>query len=69
MNETRTLNLEKLNVAFDGKKAGMLSRGFYTVMRAKVPGGWLVTVSGGEGISGITFYPDPRHEWDGSTLN
>ena len=35
--------------------------------RAKVPGGWLVVVSSTvEG--GLTFYPDPRHDWDGSSL-
>lgn len=32
--------------------------------RAKVPGGWLIAV----GQSGVTFYPDPEHSWDGSTL-
>ncbi|MDV3353448.1 hypothetical protein D0962_13125 [Leptolyngbyaceae cyanobacterium CCMR0082] len=38
--------------------------------RAKVPGGWLVAIrcGGGEG-SGITFYPDPNHEWDGGSLD
>ncbi|MEM9511073.1 MAG: hypothetical protein AAF978_00060 [Cyanobacteria bacterium P01_E01_bin.48] len=37
--------------------------------RAKVPGGWLVAVrcGGGEG-AGVTFYPDPEHQWDGSSL-
>ncbi|MBT9317220.1 hypothetical protein [Leptothoe spongobia] len=37
--------------------------------RAKVPGGWLVAsrCGGGEG-SGITFYPDPKHEWNGGSL-
>lgn len=41
------------------------------VERAKVPGGWLVRTwfkaveSGG---MGLTFYPDPEHTWDGSTL-
>ena len=34
------------------------------VMRAKVPGGWLVLYQG----SGITFYPDPKHNWDGGSL-
>lgn len=33
------------------------------VLRAKVPGGWLVSVRGG----GVCFYPDPKHAWDGST--
>ena len=34
--------------------------------RAKVPGGWLVMLILGE-VS-LTFYPDPDHEWDGSSL-
>jgi hypothetical protein len=34
--------------------------------RAKVPGGWLV-VFGFSGDS-VTFYPDPQHTWDGSSL-
>jgi hypothetical protein len=32
--------------------------------RAKVPGGWLVSVTG----AGLTFYPDPEHQWDGTSL-
>lgn len=39
--------------------------------RTPVPGGWLVLVIQKSGqISGLstTFYPDPQHEWDGSTL-
>lgn len=40
--------------------------------RAKVPGGWLVTSSrdGGPGQigSGITFVPDPDHQWDGQAI-
>jgi hypothetical protein len=28
-----------------------------------VSGGWLVTCG-----AGVTFYPDPRHEWDGASL-
>jgi len=31
-------------------------------LRTKVPGGWLVAVG-----SGVTFYPDPGHEWDGTS--
>lgn len=44
-----------------------------TIYRAKVPGGWLLTVfysSGhhdGGGIS-LTFMPDPGHAWDGGSL-
>jgi hypothetical protein len=32
--------------------------------RAKLPGGWLVAVTG----FGLTFYPDPEHQWDGKSL-
>ena len=34
------------------------------IYRAKVPGGWLVTNSSAhkEGL-GLTFMPDPNHEW------
>ncbi|MEO1094288.1 MAG: hypothetical protein AAFX01_05255 [Cyanobacteria bacterium J06638_28] len=37
--------------------------------RAKVPGGWIVAIrcGGGEG-GGVTFYPDPYHQWDGGSL-
>lgn len=31
--------------------------------RAKVPGGWLVTVG-----HGLAFVPDASHEWDGTSL-
>ena len=39
--------------------------------RAKVPGGWLVLVRLTGRVAGtptITFYPDPRHDWDGGSL-
>ncbi|HEY3783263.1 MAG TPA: hypothetical protein VGL56_19460 [Fimbriimonadaceae bacterium] len=42
-----------------------------TLTRAKVPGGWLVSVfwsSIQAGGTGLMFYPDPLHEWDGSSL-
>lgn len=41
-----------------------LKSNHWLVLRAKVPGGWLVLVEG----KGLTFYPDPNHEWDGNTL-
>ncbi len=31
--------------------------------RTKVPGGWLLTLGG----NSLTFYPDPAHEWDGTS--
>jgi hypothetical protein len=39
-----------------------------TVLRAKIPGGWLVFADNntGEG-SGLTFVPDRDHEWDGTS--
>jgi hypothetical protein len=40
-----------------------LDAGGYAVARAKVPGGWLIA-----GGTGVTFYPDPSHEWDGASL-
>jgi hypothetical protein len=39
----------------------------YTTRRAKVPGGWLVSVSGSAG-DGLAFYPDPQHVWNGASL-
>jgi hypothetical protein len=30
----------------------------WNLLRAKIPGGWLVT-----GTQGLTFVPDPKHEW------
>ncbi len=36
----------------------------YRIRRAKIPGGWLVTVRD----EGIPFVPDPGHEWDGGSV-
>ncbi len=38
--------------------------------RAKVPGGWLVLIIEKQSSNSLstTFYPDPQHEWSGSTL-
>lgn len=35
--------------------------------RTKVPGGWLVALTGAS-VSSVTFYPDPEHQWDGASL-
>ncbi len=45
----------------------------FSIFRTKVPGGWLVILVGlaadtGAHLSGLTFYPDPHHAWDGSSL-
>jgi hypothetical protein len=37
----------------------------FPLLRAKVPGGWLIAA--GSEVS-LTFYPDPGHEWDGTSL-
>ena len=37
-----------------------------SMYRAKVPGGWLVIVE--RDAPSLIFYPDPDHEWDGSSL-
>jgi hypothetical protein len=36
------------------------------ILRAKVPGGWLVLAAGGS--DALAFYPDPKHLWDGASL-
>jgi hypothetical protein len=37
-----------------------------SLWRSKVPGGWIIRLSGnGEGLA---FYPDPEHKWDGNSL-
>ena len=45
------------------------STGMILAWRTKVPGGWLVAINygGGEG-GGLTFYPDPNHDWDGASI-
>jgi hypothetical protein len=44
-----------------------LQSSHYTARRAKVPGGWLVSIGVGGG-DGVAFYPDPQHIWDGASL-
>lgn len=39
------------------------------IFRAKVPGGWLINVREMQkGQMGLTFFPDPNHQWDGKVL-
>lgn len=35
------------------------------IRRARIPGGWLVTIRD----EGITFVPDPAHQWNGGSLS
>ncbi len=37
------------------------------IARAKVPGGWLIASAVGQS-GAVTFYPDPEHKWDGTSL-
>jgi hypothetical protein len=41
-----------------------LAAGSYSIARAKVPGGWLVAIGG----TGLTFYPDAEHSWNGQSI-
>jgi len=38
-----------------------------SIFRAKVPSGWLVLVHQAD-VEGLTFYPDPKHEWNASSM-
>ena len=38
----------------------------WKVHRAKILGGWLVLAI--HNTTGLTFYPDPDHKWDGGSL-
>jgi hypothetical protein len=41
----------------------------HDLYRAKVEGGWLVAVMPGQAQAvAITFYPDPKHEWNGGSM-
>jgi hypothetical protein len=42
-----------------------LSSSHVPLLRAKVKGGWLIAAGSG---AGLTFYPDPGHEWDGMSF-
>lgn len=56
--EPNTASPKKAKLIFE-----QLDAGRYTVARAKVRGGWLVICG-----TGIAFYPDPAHEWDGTSV-
>ena len=45
--------------------AGIFEIG-WKVHRTKVPGGWLVLAI--HNTTGLTFYPDSVHKWDGGSL-
>lgn len=61
-----------------GADQGALAEDQPDLLRAKVPGGWLLLLdlrsyAGGPfpthtTKSGVAFYPDPDHKWDGNSL-
>jgi hypothetical protein len=63
MADKPALVLEELNPQYEGKKSAKHA------YRARVPGGWLVFIRtpGPSGLGGVTFYPDPKHAWDGGS--
>jgi hypothetical protein len=63
MEDKPALNLEELNLKYEGDKSAEYA------YRARVPGGWLIFIwtPGRGGLGGVTFYPDPNHAWDGGT--
>jgi len=66
MSDEPVFDLQSLNLSVDGKKPRFIPsalRGY----RAKVPGGWMVYFWDSPG-TGLTFYPDPNHQWDGGSL-
>ena len=60
--EQRQLVWHKLNSSSAESRVFKLGN----VYRAKVSGGWLVLVA--DNATGLTFYPDPEHNWDGGSL-
>jgi hypothetical protein len=57
-------------------KKGLTEPWQFDVLRAKVPGGWLVAVCQPFTRAtdlyrdySCTFYPDPNHSWNGSSIS
>ncbi len=67
MKAPKPLHYQVLETLLTGKQPDSCIR-LYTA-RAKVPGGWLVATGGTTAYAGVTFYPDPEHKWDGSSLD
>jgi hypothetical protein len=59
-------------LTFQPIPAELSDKGFIALAtyRAKVPGGWIVIIlqSGFSVGANPFFVPDPKHEWDGSSL-
>ena len=61
--EGRQLVWQELN---SSRAGGGILKLDWNVHRTKVPGGWLVLVI--HNTSGLAFYRDPDHKWDGGSL-
>ena len=62
----RTASSEPVTVTSERKlQWEQLDSSDFALLRAKVPGGWLVALAG----ASVTFYPDPEHLWDGSSVD
>jgi hypothetical protein len=60
--EQRQLVWEELKSS--NAEGGIFGLG-WKIHRTKVLGGWLVLVI--HNTTGLTFYPDPEHKWDGAS--
>jgi hypothetical protein len=69
MDNLPKLDLEKIEVQIDGKDLGLFTKMAVSIRRARVPGGWLIFTAGQSGMSGVSFYPDPQHAWDGGSVH
>ena len=71
--KTRLRSIDTLNqlkwekIKNEGEGIGIMST-LMTSRRTKVPGGWLVLCQIGSFGAGLTFYPDPNHQWNGNSL-
>ena len=71
------LDWEELDHTLHDRNTG---KHFVRIYRTKIPGGWLALflkwslsdheqgLVGGAGLGGLTFVPDPSHEWSGDSL-
>jgi hypothetical protein len=66
MSDLPVFDMQELTVAIDGKNLVLFAT-HHQVWRAKVSAGWLVFAGTATSTNGVTFYPDPEHQWDGGT--
>jgi hypothetical protein len=60
--EVAMLNFEEIESSVTKRLAA-------TFLRAKVPGGWLLILHDSSETASVSFYPDPGHSWDGSSID